>query len=324
MSGIRFAKYGLVLLSLFLLFLYIMESEASARAGGGRSMGSRGSRSFSAPSRSPSAMPGSPSRQSVAPSQPGGSPNMPSQTGGFLRSMAGGILGGVLGGMLFRGLGFGGGMGGMGGGIGLFEIILIGLILYGIWWFIKKKRQEAEATSSPNYYREMSSPSPQQTSFTPAYEQPPAASSIDTGISHIKRMDSYFDEQRFKDFCLDAFFKVQGAFANRDMSTVRNLLNDEMYGIIQGDADELRRGKKISRLENIAVRSVEITEAWQESGKDFITVLIYANLLDYTVDETTGQVVSGSKTEPVKFEEYWTFTRPVGNNPWQLSAITQA
>jgi predicted lipid-binding transport protein (Tim44 family) len=42
------------------------------------------------------------------------------------------------------------------------------------------------------------------------------------------------------------------------------------------------------------------------------------------VDETTGQVVEGSKTEPVKFEEYWTFTRPVGNNPWQLSAIQQA
>jgi len=42
------------------------------------------------------------------------------------------------------------------------------------------------------------------------------------------------------------------------------------------------------------------------------------------VDEATGQVVSGSKTEPVKFEEYWTFTRPVGNNPWKLSAINQA
>jgi len=71
------------------------------------------------------------------------------------------------------------------------------------------------------------------------------------------------------------------------------------------------------------VRSVDISEAWQESGQDFITVRIYANLLDYTVDEKTDQVLSGSKTEPVKFEEYWTFTRQVGNNPWQLSAIQQ-
>ncbi len=50
---------------------------------------------------------------------------------------------------------------------------------------------------------------------------------------------------------------------------------------------------------------------------------LYANLLDYTTDEQTGQVVSGSKTDPVKFNEYWTFTRPVGDHPWKLSAISQ-
>jgi predicted lipid-binding transport protein (Tim44 family) len=108
------------------------------------------------------------------------------------------------------------------------------------------------------------------------------------------------------------------------MSGVRNLLTEEMAGIIQGDAEKLKSERKINRLENIAVRSVDLVEAWQESGRDYITVRFYANLLDYTVDETTGQVVSGSKTEPVKFEEYWTFTRPVGNNPWKLSAIHQA
>jgi predicted lipid-binding transport protein (Tim44 family) len=68
---------------------------------------------------------------------------------------------------------------------------------------------------------------------------------------------------------------------------------------------------------------VELSEVWQEEGKDFITVRFTANLLDYTTDETTGNVVSGSKTEPVKFEEFWTYTRPVGSNSWQLSAINQ-
>jgi predicted lipid-binding transport protein (Tim44 family) len=49
-----------------------------------------------------------------------------------------------------------------------------------------------------------------------------------------------------------------------------------------------------------------------------------ASLLDYTVEEASGQVVEGSRSEPVKFEEYWTFARPVGPNPWRLSAIQQA
>jgi predicted lipid-binding transport protein (Tim44 family) len=102
------------------------------------------------------------------------------------------------------------------------------------------------------------------------------------------------------------------------------MLTDEMYRILQGDADDLKGKKQINRLENIAVRMVDVSEAWQEAGKDFITVRFYANLLDYTTDEMSGAVVAGSKTDPVKFEEFWTFTRPVGNNPWQLSAINQA
>ena len=48
-----------------------------------------------------------------------------------------------------------------------------------------------------------------------------------------------------------------------------------------------------------------------------------ASLLDYTVEEGSNQVLEGSSTTPVKFEEYWTLTRPVGPNPWKLSAIQQ-
>lgn len=255
------------------------------------------------------------------------------QSGGFMRNiaggLAGGLLGGMLGGMLFRSMGMAGGGGVGGGGIGLFEIVLIGLILYGIWWFIKKKRREATATAGPAYYREALEPL-QAASYgslpaAPAYgNQQLLQSDMDAGLAYIRQMDPAFDEQRFKDQCMDNFFKVQGAWANRDLSTIRTSLADAMFGTLQGDADDLKQKKQINRLDNIAVRTVDITEVWQEAGKDFITVRFYANLLDYTVDEASGQVLAGSKTDPVKFDEYWTFTRPVGNYPWQLSAINQA
>jgi predicted lipid-binding transport protein (Tim44 family) len=69
---------------------------------------------------------------------------------------------------------------------------------------------------------------------------------------------------------------------------------------------------------------VEPTETWQEEGRDFVTVRFLANLLDYTTDESGTQLVDGNRTEPVKFEEFWTFTRPVGPGAWRLSAIQQA
>ena len=315
MVNTKWAKRMVILFSFLFLVGYVLELDAYARAGGSRSVGSRGSRTYSAPS------PSAPSQSSAAPryAQPQQPMSQPfQQPGGFMRSLAGGLVGGLLGGMLFRSLGFAGGSGFGGGGIGLMDIVLIGVILYGIYWFIKRRRQQA--ASATTAYREAGAEAIQPGSYS--YAQPESGEDLNRGISFIRQMDPSFEEKKFQDACMDNFFKIQGAWMNRDLGGVRDLMTEEIYEAMKKDTDQMKTEKKINRLENIAVRSVDITEAWQEGGKDYITVKFYANLLDYTTDEG-GQVISGSKTDPVKFEEYWTFTRPVGANPWQLSAITQ-
>jgi predicted lipid-binding transport protein (Tim44 family) len=328
----RWAASGLVLFTLF-FFISILEIDAWARVGGGRSFGSRGSRSFTAPRSTPAPAPVAPSqgaKQYGAPAAPAPA-SSPFGGGGFLRSMAGGLAGGMLGAMLFRSLGFAGGAGGTGsaggtdGGIGMMDILLIGALLYGIYWFIKRRRRVQAAANAPGAYcREALATDPGLAA--PAmqpYEPAPQESDIAAGLHHIRQMDPPFEEKSFTDGCLDLFFRIQGAWTNRDMTGVRNLLTDEMFTTFTGEAEQLRAKKRVNRLENIAVRAVEIMEIWQEKGEDFITVKVYANLLDYTVDEGSGEVLSGSKTEPVKFSEFWTFTRPVGDHPWKLSAINQ-
>jgi predicted lipid-binding transport protein (Tim44 family) len=321
----QWALSGLIVFTLFFL-LSILEIDAWARAGGGRSMGSRGSRSYTPPRSTPAPAPANPSQGSKQFSTPSAPAPSPFGGGGFLRSMAGGIVGGMLGGMLFRSLGFaGGGVGGAGGGIGMMDILLIGALLYGIYWFIKRRRSAAPAeTPAGTYYRELPATDARQTAPPmQVYESGGQENDVASGLRHIRQMDPQFDEKRFTDACMDQFFLIQGAWGNRDMSGVRNILTDGMLKTLSEDAENLRAKKQINRLENIAVRSVEFAELWQEGGEDFITVKLYANLLDYTIDEQTGQVVSGSRTEPVKFNEYWTFTRPVGDHPWKLSAISQ-
>lgn len=322
----RWARVGLTVLTLFFTVSFL-ELDGWARVGGGGSFGSRGSRSFSAPRSTPAPTPMAPlqgGRQYGAPTAPAPAPS-PFGGGGFLRGMAGGLVGGMLGAMLFRSLGFAGN-GSMGGGIGLLDILLIGLLLYGLYWFLTRKRREAaaEPTEGP-YYRE-SQPGPygQAPGAAPAYEPAAPADEREVGLGHLRQMDPSFDEKRFTDGCLDQFFRIQGAWANRDMTGVRTLLTEELYQKFTSEAEQLKAKKQINRLDNIAVRTVDIVEVWQERGEDYITVKIYANLLDYTVSETSGELVAGSRTEPVKFSEYWTFTRPVGNNPWKLSAIQQA
>ena len=312
----KFVKVCAFIAAVLFLSFTVIEFEAQARAGGSRSSGSRGTRSYSRPA-TPSTQPAPSRPQQASPSPTFQQP----AAGGFMRSMAGGLVGGMLGGMLFRSMGFGGAGGGMGGGgIGLFEILLIAGIGYLIYRFIKKKREESSGDSS----NQLNYQGTNTTQVIDEYQNPQiGAGDVQTGLMNIRQFDPYFDENRFNDLAMDNFFKIQGAWMNRDLLSAAALLTDEMRRNMQQDIDKLLRDKQINRLENIAVRKVEIAEAWQESGQDYITALITANLLDYTTDENSGAVVSGSKIDPVKFEEFWTFTRPVGNNPWKLSAIDQ-
>lgn len=311
-----------VVAAVLFLSITVLELTAEARAGGSRSSGSRSSRSYSKPASTYSQP--SQTRQQAAPA-PGAFQQQ--QGGGFLRSMAGGLAGGMLGSMLFSSFaGAGGGMGGSagGGGIGLFEIILIAGCGYLLFRLIKKKRAASELLPVSQGVSQRGTVIP--ISSTPQNYEPAVESVVDdvaAGLAHVRQMDSSFDVDRFNDLVMDNFFKIQGAWMNRDLSSVDGILTGEMKQIFQADLDQLLRDKRVNRLENIAVRNVAVTEVWQESGQDYITASIYANLLDYTADDVTDAVVSGSKTEPVKFEEFWTFTRPVGNNPWRLAGITQ-
>lgn len=136
-------KFVTLLSAVLFLSITVLEYNAHARAGGSRSFGSSGSRSYSR-SAGPSSQT-SQSRQQYAPA-PG--TNQQQAGGGFMRNMAGGIAGGMLGSMLFSSFaGAGGGMGNGvgGGGIGLFEMILLAGGGYLLYRYIKKRRSAAPA-----------------------------------------------------------------------------------------------------------------------------------------------------------------------------------
>ncbi len=232
-------------------------------------------------------------------------------------------MGGLLGGMLFRSLGFAGP--GMGEGFGFGDIflllVLLGLIYFVVKWFRSRQSMQMSTAGAGLTHYSYPEPSP-----GPILTLPPPEENnlpVSDGLRHIKALDSSFSEAGFKDTAEDIFFKIQGAWTRRDLTGVRKLLTPEMFGLFEKDLDGLRARRQINRLENIAVRQVDIVEAGQERGEEYVTVKLYANLLDYTVEETSGKVVSGDSSEPVKFVEYWTLIRSVGEKNWALAGITQ-
>lgn len=311
----RYLRLLTLLLTTVWLGLVALENYAEARAGGGGSGGSRGSRSYQAPARpSQPTRPTEPGRESTLPPQQP-SPIAP-QPGGFMRGLAGGLVGGLLGSMLFSSLAQAG-WGGFGGsGIGLIEILLLAGVGY---WIYRRIRRPGLATG----YGSMQY---QDTAYSSGRERGPlaeAAAVAEPDFSSIRIMDPRFDPAGFVKSAQDTFFKVQAAWSRQDGATLTSLCAPELARSWEQELEGLgARGQK-NYMENIALRATEITEVWTERGQDYITARFEANLLDYTVDEKSGMVVAGNRSEPVEFEEYWTFTRSVGPNPWRLTAVQQ-
>ena len=249
-----------------------------------------------------------------------------------MRGLGTAVLGGFLGSMLFSGLANAGGFGGIGGlggsGFGLFEILLIA----GIGYFLYRKFRSPAAATGYGTMQYQNTNYQASTDYQPSYgyrapqsvplQETPTANEVD--YRSLTMMDRSFDPNQFLKTAQDTFFKVQGAWNKQDTATLNRLCGNELMQSWQEELSRLNARGQQNRMENIALSSSEITEAWTESGQDFITVRLNANLLDYTVDKRSGAVVSGSADEPIQFEEYWTFSRPVGPNAWKLTAVQQA
>ncbi|HSO10067.1 MAG TPA: TIM44-like domain-containing protein [Desulfoprunum sp.] len=274
---------------------FVLDTADARSRGGGRSFST-------APKKAP-----------VQNTQPGATTN---RSGSFSRGLMGGLVGGALGGLLFGSM-----FGAPGSGMGILPILL----LAGVAYFLYRKMSASRSGSSPSGAFPGSQRGPVGGGGFPMPSAPPpppgSVASLDDGLAELQRTDRSFDPKYFTEVASDVFFQVQAGWMRRDLDSYRHLLGIQLAEEYEKEFEEMRRLGHINKLESIAIRRVEITAAGSDGREDFVTVLFLANLLDYTVDEKTNDVVTGSMTTPVKFEEEWTWARPTGTQEWRLEGV---
>jgi predicted lipid-binding transport protein (Tim44 family) len=242
----------------------------------------------------------------------------------FGRGLAGGLLGGAIGGMLFGSM-FGAG----GSGMGILPLLVLG----GVAYFLFKRFSAKPRPGNYQSYQQTPQPPRPANQFDGAFgnsAQPPPISTpeiggnlLEEGIAQIRETDRDFDPNYFKEVASDVFFQVQAGWMRRDLDSYKHLLGEQLAREYDGHFAEMRSKGHINKLESIAVRSLEVVQAGSDGREDFVTVLFSANLLDYTVDDKTGELIDGSMTTPIKFREEWTWARPVGTLDWKLEGIKE-
>ena len=318
MNSIMFTRLSRLAAAIMLLgSLTLAPAAADARAGGGFSMGSRGSRTYSAPAPTrTSPYSASPMNQSMtprgAPFGSGGGMMGAGRGHPLVAGLLGGFLGAGIGGMLF-GHGFmgGGGMG-LGGLLGL--LIQIALVVFVVRWLMRRfaganARSAVGAApggmmGGPGNANGYGQPNARMASNSFGANTPPVA---------ITQADYRQFEQTLRD--------VQAAWTRSDLSTMQRLATPEMVNYFAAQLqDQSRRGIR-NAVSDVRLDTGDLSEAWNEGNADYATVAMRYSMIDVTTDGA-GRVVDGSPQERVSVAELWTFMRARGGG-WVLSAIQQ-
>lgn len=308
--------------------LLLVPLVAEARPGGGRSSGSRGSFTNSAPPSTNTTPGGAQTFQRSAPSSPA-SPSMagPSAAGAaaaqaarpsFARNMMMGIGAGLLGAGLFgmlSGSGFFSGLASLAGMLGfVLQLALIaGIVVLAIRFFRRRSEPQLAGAGAP-YARQ-------------GYDAPqPAASAMGGfgGGAAAAAAQPQPIELSGEDF--NAFERLLGeintAYSNEDEAGLRQRTTPEMFGYFDEDlSDNAGRGV-VDRVSDVKLLQGDLSQAWKEGDTDYATVAMRFSLINAVYDRKSGKIVDGSATQAQEVREYWTFLRERGG-AWKLSGIQQ-
>lgn len=312
--------------------LFALAPAADARAGMGSSMGSRGSRTWSAPPQTSvapswtrpmdrSMTPRTPSYSSPSYSAPaaGNSFSRPAFGGSarpsfamrhpFLTGLAGGFLGAGLFGML-SGHGFFSGFSGGGGSFFgfLLQVLIVAFIINLIIKFWRKR--SSNDTSSGSGAGPFGAAGGGASPFSGP--QPQQAPSQEVTLTNE-------DYSAFQHLLMN----VQAAWSAQDMMSLQRMATPEMVSYFNNQLSELTSRGARNIISDVQFLRGDLSEAWREGTITYATVALQYSAIDVTTD-SMGNVLDGSKTERQTVTELWTFLRADGRGNWILSAIQQA
>jgi predicted lipid-binding transport protein (Tim44 family) len=319
MSLISLARRGraIALIAGALLLVPIIAEAAP----GGRSMGSRGSRSQSQVAPTPTA-PGSSFQRSPtqAPGPSAASPAAGAAAGAaaqaarpsMARSLMMGVAGGLLGAGLF-GLLSGAGFGGIAGFLGLlFQVALIGGLIWLALRLFRRRSEPQLASAGGPLGREAYQPQPAAPAMGGLGGGAAAASAAKPVEFELQGAD-YGSFERL-------LSEVQAAISDENVARLRQITTPEISGALEGEFAENARKGLIEKAAEVKLLQGDLAESWREDGYEYATVAMRFSLLTAMVERNGGKVVEGHATIPREVTEHWTFVRSRGGE-WKVAAI---
>ncbi|HHX19658.1 MAG TPA: Tim44 domain-containing protein [Clostridiaceae bacterium] len=128
----------------------------------------------------------------------------------------------------------------------------------------------------------------------------------------VRAIDPFFTEAEMREKVANLYTEMQHAWEHRDWEPMRARMTDDLYSQMARQLQDLINRGYINRIERIAVMNVALKQFYQDEQHDNLTLRLTTRIVDYTIEQATGRLVSGDPKRE-KFMTYeWTMIRSRG------------
>ena len=128
----------------------------------------------------------------------------------------------------------------------------------------------------------------------------------------IRKKDPNFSADDFVTFSKQVYIDIQTAWCNRDLTPVRPIMHQNLYNTTQRQVQDKINQGVVYHYENIAINTAYLTSFVRDKDYEYLTVYLNARMIDYQVDEKTGNIIRGDKTTRWDMRYKMKYVRSIG------------
>lgn len=141
-------------------------------------------------------------------------------------------------------------------------------------------------------------------------------------IEEFEAIDPAFDRGAFTQKLGNLYVQMQNGWTAKDIEGLRPYFTDTLFAQMNRQLEAYRNQGRTNYVERIAVMNVSVLGFYQSGGEDHIAAQLQTRIVDYTLDDATGEVISGDRNTE-KFMTYeWELSRPTGKTTGEAEERT--
>lgn len=140
-------------------------------------------------------------------------------------------------------------------------------------------------------------------------------------LTRISQSDAFWNLDDMKLHAEKTFYEMQEAWENRDIDKEKKSISVEFYEKYRLELENMKERNEKNIIRDINLEEIKIIgcEDYKDDCKDKFTAYLSGTILDYTILETTGEVIKNREKTREKFSDTYHFIR--NKNKWILDNI---